>query len=186
MVIEVEECRRPAIGEIPNALNRVEHARGGELHRLALRAYRELRSPDAASSLANQWKHRLFAKRETGSKDQCVGLVWNEARMQPKTTEAGKPFYRLEMTAPTNAMADPDFDSHAHYFDRWATTMKFSAGDGKTDVVLIPVHLKANVGGVVKTRKQRNVEAKMLTKALAKVRQEFHDDDIIILGTPTS
>jgi AraC family transcriptional regulator len=30
----------------------VEHARGGELHRLAVRAYRELRSPDGASPLA--------------------------------------------------------------------------------------------------------------------------------------
>jgi hypothetical protein len=127
----------------------------------------------------NQWKHRLFAKREPGAKDQSVGLVWNEARVQPKATEDGQPFYRLKMEVP---MDHPDFDPNAHYFDRWATAMKFSAGPGKTDVVLIPVHLKANVGGVIKTRRQRHVEAAMLAKAIPQVRTKFHDDDIIILG----
>lgn len=130
----------------------------------------------------NQWKHRLFAKRDTNSKDQCTGIAWNEARAKPKNTGSGKPFFRLIMTAPANASEDSDFNSHAHYFDRWATAMKFSVEDGKTDVVVIPVHLKANVGGVAKTRKQRNVEAKMLTKGLVKVREEFSDEDIIILG----
>src|SRR5262249_31706256 len=96
--------------------------------------------------------------------------------------ETGKSFYRLEMKPPENTMDDSDYDPTAHYFDRWATAMKFSAAEGKTDFVVIPVHLKANVGGVVKTRKQRNVEAKMLTKASPQVREEFKDFDIIIVG----
>ncbi|VTR93347.1 Extracellular nuclease, putative OS=Blastopirellula marina DSM 3645 GN=DSM3645_12526 PE=4 SV=1: Exo_endo_phos [Gemmata massiliana] len=129
-----------------------------------------------------QWEHRLFPKRDEDAKDQCVGLIWNESRVQPQKTQGNKPFYRLEMTAPQNLTDDPDFGAGSHYFDRWATAMKFSAGKDKTDVVLIPVHLKANIGGVAKTRRQRNVEAKMLTKALAKVRDAFRDDDIIILG----
>lgn len=52
LVIEVEERLWPVLGEKPNGFDRVEHARGGELHRLALRTYRELRFPDAASPLA--------------------------------------------------------------------------------------------------------------------------------------
>lgn len=115
------------------------------------------------SSNNNEWKYLLFAKRSQSQTTQLTGIAWNEKRVR----KVGDP-YRLQMTTTGSD------------FDRWATAIKFKFDDSKNDVVVIPVHLKANVGGNASVQRRR--EAIALVNALDKVRERFDDEDIIILG----
>jgi hypothetical protein len=59
--------------------------------------------------------------------------------------------------------------------------MKFKSGEGKTDFVLLPVHLKSNVDG--NFRPHREAEAKELVKHLGEISQKWPGEkDIVILG----
>jgi endonuclease/exonuclease/phosphatase family metal-dependent hydrolase len=60
------------------------------------------------------------------------------------------------------------------------TAVKFSAGAGKTDFVLIVVHMKADFDGDF--AKHREEEAKALAALLPDVRRVFKDEDVLILG----
>ena len=116
------------------------------------------------SSANNDWKYLLFAKRNQSQTTQLTGIAWNEKRVR----KVGDP-YRIQMT--TTGSSD---------FDRWATAIKFKFDNSKNDVVVIPVHLKANVGSNASVQRRR--EATALVNALDKVRDRFDDQDIIILG----
>ena len=117
-----------------------------------------------------EWKHVLFPSEEPGSRDQLCGVAWNTEAV----TLVGKPYRIPIRRGPT---ADEQFwRRHPH-------AVKFSFGEKKTDVVLIPVHMKSNSrGGVTKMSKVRSQEANALVRALAAVQNHFNDDDIIILG----
>ena len=65
--------------------------------------------------------------------------------------------------------------------------MKFSAGAGKTDFVLIPVHMKSNLvppqNPTLDVMAQRAYEAKVLVERLPAVRAHFgNEQDLVILG----
>ncbi len=130
------------------------------------------------------WKHRLFPKHKHAEDSdwQMTGIAWNEAVVKPvagKTRTADG--YRLKLKVPDGlSVGTPEKPA----FERWATAMKFSAGEGKTDVVVIPLHLKSNRPAFPDqdVAKQREVEVGMLLTALADVRSEFSDDDFVLLG----
>lgn len=58
--------------------------------------------------------------------------------------------------------------------------MKFSAGEGKTDIVLIALHMKADYQGDF--ARHRQDEARALAAALPAVRSAFNDSDIVLIG----
>lgn len=115
------------------------------------------------SSNNNEWTYLLFGKRDQSQTTQLTGIAWNQKRVR----RIGDP-YRLQMT------------STGSDFDRWATAVKFKFDNSKNDIVVIPVHLKANVGGNFAVQRRR--EANALINALNLVRERFDDEDIIILG----
>jgi hypothetical protein len=117
-----------------------------------------------------EWKHVLFPSETPGHKDQLCGVAWNTEAV----TLMEKP-YRIPIRR--GPAADENF------WRRHPYAVKFSFGDKKTDVVLIPVHMKSNSGGgITKMSKVRNAEAGALVRALAAVQNHFSDDDIIVLG----
>jgi endonuclease/exonuclease/phosphatase family metal-dependent hydrolase len=118
---------------------------------------------------AAKWDYKLFPKKREGDTSQLTGVMWNKKRVQAE----GEPF-RLPMH-------QPDVDGEMHPWDRWATAMKFRFGD-KTDIVIIPLHMKANVNGADFGMAQRGVEAKMLVDQLAAVKAKFNDQDVVLLG----
>lgn len=117
-----------------------------------------------------KWKYQLFKAKGKG-RQQLTGVMWNEAVIK----QAGEPF-RVPMEIPKRKQGEPD------YWTRWATAMKFSAGEGKTDIVVIPVHMKSNRAGAEAGAAHRHQEALLLTSALDKVRNHFSDHDILIVG----
>jgi len=117
------------------------------------------------------WRYVLFPKRIPEDEEQHTGVMWNAKTV----TAAGEP-YRIAMNVP------PEEPEKPFYWDRWPHAMKFSAGKGKTDLVIVPVHMKSNHGGKQKAKKQRAKEAEHLTEALDTVRNHFSDSDIVIIG----
>jgi len=142
---------------------------------------------DDAFIIANQsgskWRYELFHKRDgaRAPEDQWTGVAWNEAAI----TKTGGP-WKLDVSidlakedAIRQKMDKPEPDTIV--FSRWPYAVKFSAGQGKTDFVVVPVHMKSNIGGAA-TAEARTYEAKLLLEAFGKLKPEQRDQDLIILG----
>ncbi len=123
-----------------------------------------------AKETGKEWKHLLFPSETPEHKDQLCGVAWNTDAVKL----VGKPYRIPIRRTPTDG---DDF------WRRHPYAVKFSFGDKKTDVVLIPLHQKSNSrGGVTKMSKVRAAEAGALVRALGAVQNHFKDDDLIILG----
>lgn len=117
-----------------------------------------------------QWKYELFPKRDPYAETQLTGVAWNQARVQ----RVGGAM-RIE---PVDLLGD-NFIT----WDRQPYAAKFSAGEGKTDFVIIPLHMKSNYGASTsKMAQHRAAEASALVGQLPAIKQAFGDDDIILIG----
>lgn len=118
----------------------------------------------------NRWKHVLFPKKG-GEATQWTGLAWNTARVQA----VGEPF-----KLPVRNVSSDGFN----LWKRHPQGMQFSAGPGKTDFVLVPLHLKSNRRDDPgdNPAKQRGQECQALVEILPLVRQHFSDQDVVLLG----
>jgi predicted extracellular nuclease len=119
-------------------------------------------------SAGQEWKHLLFPKEDANDRDQLCGVAWNTARVKMVDWPYRVPVRR--------------WGPSAFVWTRHPHAVKFSAGQGKSDIVVIPVHMKSNVGGAEAASKQRAEEAKALVRNLGGIQNHFKDDDLIILG----
>lgn len=132
---------------------------------------------DATISALNKnkghdWEYLMFPNRQQNDSSQLCGIAWNKARV----TRDGDPF-KIPMIA----------KSTFNLWDRHPHALKFSAGTGKTDFVVIPLHMKATKfpptpQDLLNAQQQRHEEALALVGALAEVKKHFNDEDIVILG----
>ncbi|MEY4766706.1 MAG: hypothetical protein RI907_3379 [Pseudomonadota bacterium] len=142
---------------------------------------------DAAFAQLNaqggRWTYALFPKREgaRAPQDQWTGLAWNAAAVTP----VGGP-------VPLDARVDPAreeairqqldrADANTLIWSRWPQAMKFSAGPGLSDFVVVPMHLKSNIGGAA-TAQARAYEAELIVQALRRLPAALRDDDVVLLG----
>lgn len=117
-----------------------------------------------------EWKHLLFPSEDPGQKDQLCGVAWNTEAV--KLVE--KPFRVPVRRGPA---------THKDAWRRQPHAVKFSFGEKKTDVVLVPLHMKSNAGGgITQMSKIRAEEALMLSRGLAALQNQFQDDDILLIG----
>lgn len=114
------------------------------------------------------WEYRLFEKKVAADKNQLTGVAWNTGR----ASLVGEPL-KIPVV---------DRDKEMRVWDRHPHAAKFSFGVGRTDVVIIPVHMKSNRGGVDATSRQRLAEARALMEVVGVLRERFGDDDLIIAG----
>jgi predicted extracellular nuclease len=127
---------------------------------------------DAAFKLLNKlpnqdWTYLLLENRDPTDTSQLCGVAWNRKRV----TLLGPPF-RIPLD-----------DDGGKIWDRHPHALKFSTGSSTTDFVVIPLHMKANVGRARATRKQREREASALVAALPGVSQHYgSESDIVLLG----
>lgn len=136
-----------------------------------------------ANSGAAKWQYELFAKREgaRAPEDQWTGVAWNEASV----AKVGGP-WKLEARIDASKeesikqrMNPPEAETVI--FSRWPYAVKFSAGKGKTDFVVVPVHWKSNIGGAA-TAEARAYETELLVESLRKSPAAHGEEDFIILG----
>lgn len=112
------------------------------------------------------WRHVLFPK--SSGRDQHIGVAWNATR--------------VSMVGSPAKIAVPATVQGAHIWDREPYAVKFSFGNGKTDIVVIVLHMKANTGGKSTPQRKRELEAQTLVAALPALRSALHDQDIVLIG----
>ena len=115
----------------------------------------------------NDWTYELFPKRIRRHSSQHTGLAWNRRRIRA----VGRRF-RVPVTDVTSRRFF-EWDRHPH-------AMKFTRGRGRTDFVVIPIHMKA--GHNQTAVKQRRSEAEALVRELSEIQNHFQDQDIILIG----
>ena len=116
--------------------------------------------------VGHDWTYVLFPKYGHYANTQHTGIAWNRAKVRQHDE-----WYRIRLGARTSRYAE--WDRHPH-------AMKFTRGPGRTDFVVIPIHMKA--GRSDKAVDQRRVEAKALVARLARIAIRFGDDDIVLIG----
>lgn len=123
---------------------------------------------------AGDWSYVLHAKLAPSDTTQHVGIAWNRARVsllgQPVRVPVAHPKY-----------PHPKQDRLLSSWVRQPYAVKFSAGRGRTDFVLIALHMKSNVEGPI-TQTIRRDEAASLVGQVPFVEGRFADHDVVLLG----
>lgn len=127
-----------------------------------------------------RWEYEIFPNRDPTDQSQLCAVIWNSARVRKEGDTFAIPVAHQFMTPDGRKLGMWDRRPHA---------VKFSAVPGQdidvrlTDFVIIPIHMKSNVGqrhDVIATRAQ---EARALVGALGQVSTAFGGEaDIVILG----
>lgn len=146
-------------------------ATGGAINQQLDEAFALLNSQGAA------WEYRLFEKHPQAgaSRDQWTGLAWNTHKVQmtagPWNVAGVDEQRRVEVLGA---------DSKKVPLNRTPYAVKLSAGEGKSDFLFVPLHLKANSGKT--SEAQRELEVHLILKGLESVRAETGENDVILLG----
>jgi endonuclease I/endonuclease/exonuclease/phosphatase family metal-dependent hydrolase len=115
----------------------------------------------------NDWEYELFPNQNPKNTARLCGVAWNKLAV----TKVGDTF-----RVPLNNQGNTLWDRHPH-------AVKFAAVESKkTDFVVIPLHMKSNIGGAAITAARRAREAMALGVALPQVVTHFGDSDVILLG----
>lgn len=123
---------------------------------------------------AGDWRYVLTPKYVLADKTQHVGIAWNQRRLaatQPPT----------KVKVEHRKYPHPTLDRTLSSWVRQPYAMKFTTGRGGTDFVMIALHLKSNVEGPM-TEVMRRDEATTLAQQLIAVREQYADEDMILLG----
>lgn len=117
----------------------------------------------------NEWKHVLFPKMNAGDTGQWTGIAWNAKKLTPKGDIFQIPVSHLKTAKGSNK------------WDRNCHAMMFSAGEGRTDFVVMVLHLKANVGASYDTHREE--EIKDLLGRLPGLEKPFPKErDLVFVG----
>ncbi|HEX8877894.1 MAG TPA: endonuclease/exonuclease/phosphatase family protein [Phycisphaerales bacterium] len=122
-----------------------------------------------AAKLGTDWSYLLFPSR---SGDQFTGFLYNAAVVSLVPDREGEAW---RVPVPTRRSSQG-----SGLWVRPPTAVKFSAGPGKSDFVLIVVHMKADFDG--RFARHREEEARALAALLPDVRRVFKDEDVLVLG----
>lgn len=138
---------------------------------------------DILNASGAKWRYVLFEKRSgaRAPEDQWTGIAWNEA-----VVSLAGGLWKLDVAVDAKREDDirARFDSPESgtiVLSRWPYAAKFSAGPGKTDFVVVPVHLKSNIGGKA-TEEARAYEVELIQAGLVKLKGQHADDDLVVLG----
>lgn len=112
------------------------------------------------------WNYEILENRSATDVEQLCVVLWNSSTLD----KIGS------MKVPVSHFEDGD-----RLWDRTPHAIKFKH-QTKTDFVIIPLHMKANVGGAQKGMRVREKEAKTLVASLPEVRATLSDEDIILIG----
>lgn len=128
-----------------------------------------------------QWHYEIFPNRSPGDDSQLCGLMWNSSRLE-------KQGETLRVQVP-NQVTDPASPTALSIWDRHPHAIKFRAVPGSadplalTDFVMVPLHMKSNVGQRHIVMRTRFHEARTLIGALDGIKAHFGgDEDIVFLG----
>ena len=133
--------------------------------------------------VGGQWDHQLFP--QLAGRDQCTGLVWNKDRVRlldaREVMVERSPKEWTKYCFANGLLTDQGNPVLLH--DRRVFAGFFEAiGEGRTDFVVVPLHLKSSRGGVTHNRLRRYHEARTLLDALAPMTVEKGEMDVVLIG----
>lgn len=119
----------------------------------------------------NSWEYEIFRNRNAGDKSQLCGVAWNASKVaKVKTVQIP-----VETSVETNI-------GTLKLWDRLPHAVKFETEEGKTDLVVVSLHMKSNVGRRNEVVRKRHEESKTLLANLDFIKSEMNDEDIVFLG----
>ena len=118
------------------------------------------------------WSYEIFPNRNENDKSQLCGVAWNESKVKKVGAT-----YKIPVSY--NATYE---NKTLWLWDRSPHAIKFTPGEGKTDIVIIPLHMKSNVGKSHVVKQTRYEEVKTLMDNLSNIESHFNDQDIIFIG----
>jgi hypothetical protein len=129
---------------------------------------RQNRQLNAIFELANEeegqdWQYRLFENKTSSDKGN-LGVAWNRDRV------------RLDREVFRTVTDDGDL------WRRPPHAAKFSAGNGRTDIVVVPIQFEPKSRESACLGGRRGEEASDLAGHIQRVRSHFSDDDIVVIG----
>lgn len=128
-------------------------------------------------SARQNWEYVLFPGRADG--DQLTGVLWNRDAVTA-LNQADKPWDQTRDRPWALPIPKGRSAQGSSLWNRPPHAMKFSAGAGKTDVVVIVLHMKADYNGDFSAHREE--EAATLIRALPEVRSQFKDKDLVLIG----
>ncbi|QXH53385.1 hypothetical protein KSS94_09820 [Pseudomonas fakonensis] len=123
------------------------------------------------------WQYRLFDKHPMAAKpnDQWTGLAWNTHKVQltggPWNVAGVDEQRRIELLGAKSGEV---------VLNRTPYAVKLSAGEGRSDFLFVPLHLKANSGKP--TQAQRELEVHLILKGVEALRAQTGEQDVVLLG----
>lgn len=123
------------------------------------------------------WSYVLYPGRASG--DQWTGVLWNSRVVRAETAD-GRVWDQTKDQPWAVAIPRGRSAQGSSLWNRPPHAMKFSSGRGKTDFVLIVLHMKADYQGDFASH--RGEEAAALVGALPGVRARFRDGDVVLVG----
>lgn len=115
---------------------------------------------------SNTWAYEIHENRDASDTSQLCAIMWNDTIIEKLDT--------LRIPVATNVEGDSIWDRVPH-----ATKFRYQ---GKSDLVILPVHMKSNYGGVTIAKRKRHKEAQALMAQLDFIKENLDDLDIVILG----
>jgi hypothetical protein len=117
----------------------------------------------------NAWKHVLFPKMRAGDPGQWTGVAWNASKLKPVGDIFQIPVSHMRSSKDSNL------------WDRNMHAMMFSAGEGKTDFLVMVMHLKANTSASYAAHREE--EIKDLVDRLGQLEKPFPKErDYVFVG----
>lgn len=114
----------------------------------------------------SSWQYEILENRRADDTEQLCAVFWN--------TNSVDKLGSFKIPVDTESEGK-------RLWDRTPHAIKFKFQD-KLDFIVVPLHMKANVGGATVARQIRHLEAVTLIQNLHKVRQELNDLDIVLIG----
>ena len=132
----------------------------------------------------HKWEYEIFPNRDPGDRSQLCGIAWD-------TTRVTKERETLRIAVSHSATEQHELATEAltlNLWDRAPHAIKFVAKPGTddgvrlTDFVIVPMHMKSNVGQRHVVMRTRFHEAVELIKQLPTIRDHFDEEHVILLG----
>jgi predicted extracellular nuclease len=112
------------------------------------------------------WEYVILENRDASDTSQLCCVAWNSQVVT----------LRKSVKIPVKTQS-----GEMRLWDRQTHGLLFKYAD-KTDFVIIPLHMKSNVGGATQNKRVRHAEAQELIAQMGWLRTELQDEDIIMLG----
>ncbi len=132
--------------------------------------------------LGDPWFYAILPNRNEGDTSQLCAVMWNGNRVTlNKTMKIDVPHkvdgYNLWDRAPHALKFSTDMKVWRRNDD-----MEWHEIEVQRSLIVVPLHMKSNYGGVTKNRPVREKEAEVLCAQLDTVRAELDDDSLILIG----